>query len=98
VWTAIAGREALPIERFVAELRSFHVRLMRAIAVRVQAARAVWVRPGITIDPAGLAQEHVWRERWGDALLATSVEQATDWGDVLGAVAALEARYPVQGG
>jgi hypothetical protein len=84
----------LPVERFVADLRAFHVRLMEAMADRVWAARADWSRSDVAIDLDGLEQEHTWRVQWGDVMLDAAAEQATDWDAVLGAVAALKVRHP----
>ena len=94
-WTATAGEETMPVARFVAELRSFHTRLMSAMAERVRDAWTLGLLPGVLHDPAELAAEHAFREQRGAELFATATgARETDWAPVLRAVADLEARYP----
>jgi hypothetical protein len=68
----------LPIDAFLAELRSFHDRLMTDMAQRIEVAAEVLPARGVAFD-IGLARaEQAERSRWADP-----IPTRTDWPAVL---------------
>jgi hypothetical protein len=58
VWSATQGAVVLPLETLLAEVRSFHERLMAEMGERVAEARGHWPRPDVAIDLDRLVHEH----------------------------------------
>jgi len=78
-WTAARGRRELARDEFVEEVRTFHVRLMAAMAERVQQVCANWARPDVKIDFERLAAEQVERLASFDSVLRLGRRGTTDW-------------------
>jgi hypothetical protein len=76
-WTAMLGSYQMPIDEFIEEIKSFHVRLMDQMAARVDQVLAGHFPPAIEIDLPGLVTEHEQRTRSLDEAL--SVVPGTDW-------------------
>lgn len=76
-WSAIVGAYRMPRDEFIEEIKSFHVRLMDHMAVRVGQVVAGCLSSDIQIDVPGLIGEHEQRTRSLDAVLKIVPE--TDW-------------------
>jgi len=76
-WTALQGRYQLPRNAFVAEIQSFHARLMAQMEKRVEKVLSGALSPRIRIDMPGLAREHA--ERCLTLEKALARPQQTDW-------------------
>ncbi len=79
-WTALRGTYKLPRNEFMAEIQSFHFRLMEQMAHRVGQVLSGALAAEINIDLAGLEREQ--NERCGtlDRVLSSLVQ--TDWQSV----------------
>ena len=76
-WSAVRGSYAMPRDHFVAEIRSFHERLMQQMSERVQQVLAGALSPTISIDRPGLVREH--EQRCGELEGALRRSPQTDW-------------------
>lgn len=77
-WSALLGAYRMSRDRFIEEVRSFHVRLMDQMAVRVDRVVKGGVPSGIQIDLLGLVREHGQRTGSLDAALQVAISR-TDW-------------------
>jgi len=77
-WSAAFGSYQLPRDAFIAETRSFHVRLIEQMAARVDRVLAGCLAPDIHIDLPGLVKEQEKRARSLDAALKVVIS-TTDW-------------------
>jgi len=68
-WSAILGSYQMARNKFVEEVRSFHLRLMEQMAARVQQVQEGALSPEIEIDLPGLVKEHEQRSRTLDTAL-----------------------------
>ncbi|MBX3204535.1 MAG: hypothetical protein KF764_05670 [Labilithrix sp.] len=67
VWTATRGVFALSIEAFTEECRSFHDRLLRAMAARIDRIEAGRAKPLAEVDVSSLRQQHdTWQRELSD--------------------------------
>ena len=62
-WTATAGSYAIPIAAFIAEVQSFHDRLMAQMFERVGSVRAGRLPENVEVDIGALAKEHEQRAK-----------------------------------
>ncbi|MCE9526134.1 MAG: DUF5984 family protein [Planctomycetales bacterium] len=88
-WSAVQGAFALPREKFVSEIQSFHSRLMEQMTVRVDQVLAGALSPEIQIDLVDLQREHEFRSLPIDRTIARSM-QPTDWRRVHEAIQEVE--------
>jgi hypothetical protein len=77
-WVAQYGAYRLPREEFIAEVKSFHTRLMEQMSDRVEQVLAGALPSDIDIDLFGLQQEHLRRCRLIDGVFADP-PIPTDW-------------------
>ena len=89
VWEANLGEMTMPVTEFLEEVRSFHERLMAAMAERVDAVRSGALRPEIAIDIKWLVKEQEDRSTWLDNTL-TMRRQHQDWDEVRKAISTIE--------
>jgi hypothetical protein len=80
-WTADAGAWDLPRVQFVAEVQSFHDRLMAEMAGRVERVRAGTLPPEAVIDVAALEREQGFRAAPIDVSLL-ACPAVTDWNEI----------------
>jgi hypothetical protein len=81
VWTATAGAWDLPRAQFVAELQSFHDRLMAEMAERVERVRAGALPPEAVVNVAALEREQDFRAAPIDVSLL-ACPAVTDWNEL----------------
>lgn len=80
VWTAGFGEFQMSRREFMAEVQSFHSRLIEQMAERIEQVRSGALPPGIMVDMDALAIEQDSRDdELHDAL---NLESETDWGAV----------------
>jgi hypothetical protein len=79
----------MPVEAFVAKVRSFDKRLMKEMAERIESIQRHWSRPEIHIDIPDMIRDHAHRTTLLDAAL-TPAREPTDWNQVRTALAAME--------
>jgi hypothetical protein len=79
-WTALRGTYKLPRHEFVAEIQSFHLRLMEQMAHRVGQVLSGALAAEINIDLAGLEREQKERCSTLDGVLSSPAQ--TDWQSV----------------
>ncbi len=91
VWANTSGESELLATEFVAEVRSFDVRLIQAMAKRVDAVRDDWPRPDVRLDWNALRQEHRQRATAFASALAQPLRH-TNWDGVRQALAEVERR------
>lgn len=91
VWTATVGCWQMPRAKFVAEVLSFHYRLMEKMAERVSLVAAGMLPSRIRVDLTALLREHEIRSRQIDLNLHFR-NSPTDWQAVSNAVHALDSR------
>ncbi len=94
VWEAQRGRIQFTPAQFLDEVNDFHMRLIAAMAERIQEAKSFPFRPGLTLDMAALEKEQQDRATW----LVKRLEQArsrplTEWDTVIEAIMKLEKRF-----
>ncbi len=89
VWDAAFGEITMPVIEYVAEVTSFHERLMAAMAERVDAVRsgAFWPETAVNLD--GLIKEQENRATWLQNTL-TMRQQHQDWDEVRAAISTIE--------
>jgi hypothetical protein len=86
-WACDRGTYSLPAVEFLAEVKSFHERLMAEMERRIDSVASSWDRPEIRIDTRGLVQEHEYRRgllesalrRKPDDLDDIAIEEAIRW-------------------
>jgi hypothetical protein len=86
-WASLLGTYSLPAVEFLAEVTSFHDRLMAEMGHRIDSISTSWDRPEIRIDLRGLVQEHEYRRgllesalsRRPDDLDDNAIEEAIRW-------------------
>jgi hypothetical protein len=83
-WTAICGQFSLTREEFLAEIESFHHRLMDQMAARVEQVVKGALSPQVRIDMPGLIAEH--EQRTGSLNRALAIQSPTNWSEVEDAV------------
>lgn len=79
-WTALFGAHRMPRREFVEEIRSFHLRLMAQMSVRIQQVQEGALSSDIEIDLPGLLKEQAQRSRSLDTAL--NVSPQTNWKEV----------------
>lgn len=94
-WTATHGTTTMPVDDFLAEIGSFHDRLMAAMTERVHTITHRNPLRDIAIDIPRLNAEHIERQRSLTTALSTP-PQPIDWAEVIAANRAL--RRPENGG
>ena len=62
-WTATSGSYAIPMADFIAEVQSFHDRLMAQMNERVGAVRAGRLPDNVEVDIGALEREHEQRAK-----------------------------------
>jgi hypothetical protein len=80
-WSAEAGSWSLGRQEFTQEFRSFHERLMAAMAERVERVVEGALAPEIEVDIAGLVREHEVRSNLSSTVLGPP-PVATNWDSV----------------
>lgn len=88
-WTALHGTYCLPREEFIAEVYSFHKRLIEQMSKRVERVLSGALPSDIDIDLPWLQQEHLKRSRPIDSVLAGPTAP-TDWQRVQNAIHEIE--------
>jgi len=88
-WSAICGAFSLPRVQFVAELKSFHARLMEQMAGRIEQVMAGALPSEVHIDLAQLQRDQEWHCQSMDKQLA-GLESPTDWQAVREAIQEVE--------
>lgn len=76
-WSALRGNYQLPRQQFLAEMQSFHARLMAAMSERIEQVLSGALSSEIAIDLPGLVREHDQRCRTLD--MALNYSPRTDW-------------------
>lgn len=89
VWDATLGEITMPVTEFLAEVTSFHERLMAAMAERVEAVLSGALHPEIAINLDGLVKEQEDRATWLENTL-TMRRQNQDWNEVRAAISTVE--------
>ena len=84
-WSAAYGTYRLPREQFAEEVRTFHERLMRAMAERVESVVAGALPSEVRVDIPGLLREQKMRASLSDTNFGPP-PAATDWGAVRQAI------------
>jgi len=84
VWTATAGEYSMPTEIFLAEVDSFHFRLMKGMSERIQEIRERNPIPHVQINLDELIQEHIKRKQSLARALAARPDKV-DWAQTLAA-------------
>jgi hypothetical protein len=87
-WSADIGNIQLSRESFLADVQSFHQRLMSEMEERIEQVLAGALPSHIYVDREELMREHQRRLDFGNALARPRV--ATDWNRVRNAIAALD--------
>lgn len=77
-WSALLGAYRMPRDRFIEEVKSFHVRLMEQMVARVDQVVTGGLPSGIHIDLPGLVREQGQRMGSLDSALKVAVSR-TDW-------------------
>lgn len=80
-WSAEAGSWSLGRQEFMQELRSFHERLMAAMAERIDCVIEGGLAPEIEVDVAGLVREHAVRRDLSSGVFGPP-PVATNWDSV----------------
>lgn len=88
-WTALYGTYCLSREEFIAEVKSFHTRLMEQMGDRVKQVLAGALSPDIAIDLDWLQREQKERSRSIDGVFL-GPSTATDWQAVQSAINEIE--------
>lgn len=88
-WSASAGRHCMSRASFLADLTTFHQRLMDQMQTRVEAVLAGALPPHVHVDLHQLQQEHAWRTSTLERAMSTSVTE--DWDTIKEATSAIEA-------
>ncbi|MDX2216595.1 MAG: DUF5984 family protein, partial [Oculatellaceae cyanobacterium bins.114] len=83
IWSAVQGHYCIERDEFLDEVYSFHNRLMREMAERVEAVCDRWHRSTIYVDTQALRREQQERETWLEQALKRSASIV--WDDVLAA-------------
>lgn len=91
VWANMSGESELSATEFVAEVRSFDVRLIQAMAERVDAVRDDWPHPDVRLDWNDLRKDHRLRSNAFARAVAQPPLQ-TNWDEVRQALAEVERR------
>jgi hypothetical protein len=90
-WEALLGQHTMPVEAYIAEVRSFDARFIGRMRDRVAMAQVEWVRPDVALD-LHLADEQRMRERSLSKRFEPGAQrEPIDWDDVLRAIARIEA-------
>jgi len=82
IWSTQQGQYALPLARFIDEVRSFDARLIAAMDQRVKSAQMDWPFPNVAIDIDFLEVDHRERATKMDQAFTRSRQQKTDWDGV----------------
>ena len=88
-WSATFGEITMPLAEFIAEVTSFHERLMAAMAERINAVRSGALQPEIAVNLEWLVKEQEDRSTWLQNTL-TMRRQNQDWNEVREAISTIE--------
>lgn len=88
-WSTKMGKASISVPDFLAEVQSFHQRLMQAMAERVDELRHNWSRPDVRLDWPQLREEHRLRTSQLSKAL-TRPPEPTDWDTLRTQLAAME--------
>lgn len=91
-WSASCGAYCLSREQFIAEVRSFHERLMQQMAERIQQVVDGALPAEVRVDLPGLQREHVKRSELAEITFLSS-HTPTDWKAVEAARQVLEQEH-----
>lgn len=83
-WSAISGSFHLPREKFVTEIKAFHVRLFEQMTSRIDQVAAGALHPDIQIDLPGVIAEN--ERRQGAFAQALGQKGTTSWDEIRAAV------------
>lgn len=92
-WSAQLGTWRLPRAEFMAEVRSFHARLMEEMEKRVSQVAAGGLAKSVRVDLEALLREQHTRSQSIERNLGQPIPP-TDWPSVVAAVRSLEASEP----
>jgi len=79
VWSSGVGHISMPQTQLIAQVRSFHDRLMAAMSARVDVIVAGgWRRPEVQIDQLHVVADQADRQTWFEQALSAAARRATE--------------------